>query len=93
MKSHVEKEERKKLVKEVFEIITGRVKELVFKHDSVRIIQTALKYGTIEQRRIIAQELKGEFKTLAEGKYSKFLIAKLLEKKYEILPLACMPKC
>lgn len=89
----MEKEERKKLVKEVFEIITGRVKELVFKHDSVRIIQTALKYGTIEQRRIIAQELKGEFKTLAEGKYSKFLIAKLLEKKYEILPLACMPKC
>ncbi|KAF2743115.1 pumilio domain-containing protein [Sporormia fimetaria CBS 119925] len=80
LKSHVEKEERKKLVKELFEIVTGRVKDFVFKHDSVRVIQTALKYSTIEQRRMIARELKGEYKTLAEGKYSKFLIAKLLEK-------------
>ncbi|KAF2276093.1 pumilio domain-containing protein [Westerdykella ornata] len=80
LKSHVEKEERKKLVKELFEIVTGRVKDFVFKHDSVRVIQTAIKYSTIEQRRMIARELKGEFKVLAEGKYSKFLIAKLLEK-------------
>ncbi|KAF2653910.1 ARM repeat-containing protein [Lophiostoma macrostomum CBS 122681] len=80
LKSHVEKEERKTLVKELFEIITGRVKDFVFKHDSVRVIQCAIKYSTIEQRRTIARELKDEFKTLAEGKYSKFLIAKLLEK-------------
>ena len=80
LKSHVEKDERKALVKELFEIITGRVKDFVFKHDSVRVIQCAIKYSTIEQRRTIARELKGEFKTLAEGKYSKFLIAKLLEK-------------
>lgn len=80
LKSHIEKEERKKLVTELFEIVTGRVKDFVFKHDSVRVIQTAIKYSTMEQRRMIARELKGEFKTLAEGKYSKFLIAKLVEK-------------
>ncbi|KAF2120447.1 armadillo-type protein [Lophiotrema nucula] len=80
LKSHVEKDERKKLVKELFEIITDRVKDFVFKHDSVRVIQCAIKYATLEQRRIIARELKGDFRTLAEGKYSKFLIAKLLEK-------------
>ncbi|KAF2471949.1 pumilio domain-containing protein [Lindgomyces ingoldianus] len=80
LKSHVEKEERKKLVGELFEIVTGRVKDFVFKHDSVRVIQCAIKYSNMEQRRMIARELKGEFKTLAEGKYSKFLIAKLLEK-------------
>jgi pumilio family protein 6 len=80
LKSHVDKEERKGLVKELFEIITGRVKDFVFKHDSVRVIQTAIKYSTMEQRRMIARELKGEFKVLAEGKYSKFLIAKLVEK-------------
>jgi pumilio family protein 6 len=81
LKSHVEKDARKELVKELFELVTGRVKDLVFKHDSVRVIQCAIKYSTIEQRRMIARELKGEFKTLAEGKYAKFLIAKLLEKK------------
>ncbi|KAJ4367437.1 Pumilio y domain member 6 [Neocucurbitaria cava] len=80
LKSHIEKDERKKLVKELFEIITGRVKDFVFKHDSVRVIQTAIKYSTMEQRRMIARELKGEYKVLAEGKYSKFLIAKLVEK-------------
>lgn len=80
LKSHIEKDERKKLVKELFEIIEGRVKDFVFKHDSVRVIQTAIKYSTMEQRRMIARELKGEFRTLAEGKYSKFLIAKLVEK-------------
>ncbi|USP74153.1 uncharacterized protein yc1106_01427 [Curvularia clavata] len=80
LKSHVDKDERKELVKELFDIITGRVKDFVFKHDSVRVIQTAIKYSTMEQRRMIARELKGEFKVLAEGKYSKFLIAKLVEK-------------
>jgi pumilio family protein 6 len=80
LKSHTEKEERNKLVAELFEIITGRVKDFVFKHDSVRVIQCAVKYANMEQRRMIARELKGEFKQLAEGKYSKFLIAKLLEK-------------
>jgi len=29
---------------------------------------------------MIARELKGDLRTLAEGKYSKFLIAKLIEK-------------
>jgi pumilio family protein 6 len=90
LKSHVEKDERKKLVAELFEIITDRVKDFVFKHDSVRVIQTAIKYSTMEQRRMIARELKGEFRTLAEGKYSKFLIAKLVEKGCVIGPAWCV---
>ena len=77
-KSHVPKEERKVLVSELFDIITGRVKDFVFKHDSVRVIQTALKYANIDQRKMIARELKGEYKTLAESKYAKFLIGKIL---------------
>ena len=77
-KSHVPLAERKELVTELFEIITGRVKDFVFKHDSVRVIQTALKYANIDQRKIIARELKGEFRGLAESKYAKFLIGKIL---------------
>lgn len=80
LKSHIKNEERKELVEELFEIITGRVKDFVFKHDSTRVIQTAIKYSTMEQRRMIARELKGDLRTLAEGKYSKFMIAKLIEK-------------
>lgn len=70
--------ERKELVAELFDIISGRVKDFVFKHDSVRVIQTALKYANIDQRKIIARELKGEYRGLAESRYAKFLIGKLL---------------
>jgi pumilio family protein 6 len=77
-KSHVPKDERQGLVAELFEIVTGRVKDFVFKHDSVRTIQTALKYATMPQRHMIAEELKGNYKTLAESRYAKFLIGKLL---------------
>ncbi|MCJ1373242.1 pumilio domain member 6 [Loxospora ochrophaea] len=77
-KSHVPLEERKKLVEELFSIITGRVKDFVFKHDSVRVIQTAVKYANLDQKKMIALELKGEYRALAESKYAKFLIGKLL---------------
>ncbi|KAL9621606.1 MAG: hypothetical protein Q9160_003998 [Pyrenula sp. 1 TL-2023] len=78
-KSHVPKEERQKLVAELFDIISGHVQDFVFKHDAVRVIQTALKYAIREQRIMIAAELKGDFRRLAEGKYAKFLIGKMLE--------------
>ena len=77
-KSHVELSERKILVAELFEIITSRVKDFVFKHDSVRVIQTALKYANLEQRKMIARELKAHYKDLAESRYAKFLIGKIL---------------
>ncbi|KAK0392442.1 hypothetical protein NLU13_1937 [Sarocladium strictum] len=77
-KSHVPKEERQKLVEELFTIITGRMKDFVLKHDAVRAVQTAIKYSTPEQRRMIAQELKGTYAQLAESRYAKFLIGKLM---------------
>lgn len=72
------KKERDDLVKELFQIISGRVKDFVFKHDSVRVIQCALKYATPEQRKQITTELKGNYRDLAESKYAKFLIAKMV---------------
>ncbi|KAG8533268.1 uncharacterized protein KY384_002051 [Bacidia gigantensis] len=77
-KSHVPQEERKALVAELFDIITGHIHDFVFKHDSVRVVQTAVKYGRPEQKRMIARELKGDFKSLTESKYAKFLVGKLL---------------
>ncbi|KAK6068666.1 pumilio domain-containing protein [Seiridium cupressi] len=77
-KSHVPKEERAKLVEELFSIVTGRVKEFALKHDTVRVVQTAIKYSNVERRKMIARELKGTYATLAESKYAKFLIGKLL---------------
>lgn len=77
-KSHVPKEERKALVTELFEIIEGKVRDFVFKHDSVRVIQCALKYANLQQRKLIMTELKGDVRTLAESRYGKFLVAKMV---------------
>lgn len=77
-KSHVSKEERQGLVDELFEIITGRVKDFVLKHDSVRAVQTALKYAKKDQRKTITKELQGTYAQLAESRYAKFLIGKML---------------
>jgi pumilio homology domain family member 6 len=77
-KSHVPKEERTKLVDELFTIVTGRIKEFALKHDTVRVVQTAIKYSNVERRKMIARELRGTYAQLAESKYAKFLIGKLL---------------
>ncbi|KAK4192613.1 armadillo-type protein [Podospora australis] len=77
-KSHVPKEERQQLVDELFSIITGRIKDFVLKHDAVRAVQTAIKYSTPAQRKQIAKELQGAYAQLAESRYAKFLIGKLL---------------
>ncbi|KAF3929199.1 hypothetical protein AA313_de0203198 [Arthrobotrys entomopaga] len=77
-KSHVPLDERKKLTDELFTIVTGRVKELVFKHDASRVIQTAVKYGSAERRQEIARELKGDYVQLAESAYGKYLVVKLM---------------
>lgn len=72
------KEERGKLVEELFAITTGRMKDFVLKHDAVRVVQTAIKYSTPERRKMIAKELQGTYALLAESRYAKFLIGKLI---------------
>ena len=50
----------------------------MFKHDSVRVIQCALKYATKEQKKQIVEELRGSYRELTESKYGKFLVGKLV---------------
>lgn len=71
-------QERKDLITELLSIITGRVEEFVLKHDSGRVIQTAIKYANLDQRKMIATEVKGSFCSLAASRYAKFMIGKLL---------------
>lgn len=78
LKTSVTKEERQQLVDELFSIITGRMRDFVLKHDTVRAVQTAIKYSSPAQKKIIANELKGVYVQLAESRYAKFLIGKLM---------------
>ena len=48
-------------------------------HDTSRVLQTLLKYGTAEQRDEIFEEMKPSFATLMSQKYSSFYLLKVLE--------------
>ena len=52
-------------------VIRGKVKEIVFKHDASRIVQTLVKHGRQAERDEVAVELKGHYRDLAQNKYSK----------------------
>ncbi|KAK4634451.1 Pumilio y domain family member 6 [Fulvia fulva] len=77
-KSHVPKDERKELVAELFSIVEGRVRDFVFKHDSVRVIQCAIKYARPEQLKTIVRELQNDVRELAASKYGKHLVGKMV---------------
>ncbi|KAF9463742.1 armadillo-type protein [Collybia nuda] len=70
--------ERQKHIQDLMNVIRGKVKDIVFKHDASRIVQTVVKYGGQKERDEIASELKGKYKELAQNKYSKFLVTKLI---------------
>lgn len=70
---NLSKAERTKNIDALMVIIRGKVKDIVFKHDASRIVQTAVKHGSQKERDEIAIELKGNYKELAQSKYSKVL--------------------
>lgn len=74
----VSSSERKRLLDELCPIIKGNVKALVFKHDASRIVQTAVKRGTLQQKKEITEELKGEYVDMACSAYGRFLLVKLM---------------
>ncbi|KIK63949.1 hypothetical protein GYMLUDRAFT_40159 [Collybiopsis luxurians FD-317 M1] len=69
---------RKEYVEELMRVVKGKIKDIVFKHDASRIIQTLVKYGSKSQREEIADELKGSYVDLAKNRYAKFLLLKLI---------------
>ncbi|KIM72847.1 hypothetical protein PILCRDRAFT_829556 [Piloderma croceum F 1598] len=70
--------ERQKHVTELIDVIRSKIKDIVLKHDASRIVQSAVKYGGQKERDEIAKELEGSYKELAQNKYSKFLVTKLI---------------
>ncbi|PCH37111.1 ARM repeat-containing protein [Wolfiporia cocos MD-104 SS10] len=74
----LKKAEREKHINALMDVINGKVKDIVIKHDASRIVQTVVRYGGEKHRNEIATELQGKYKELAQSKYSKFLVTKLI---------------
>ncbi|KAJ2521942.1 Pumilio y domain member 6 [Coemansia sp. RSA 1939] len=72
-------EVRKAKMQEMMELIQGRIKEITFKHDMSRVVQTCLKYGSSSQRASIAEELDGTYLELSRSTYGRHILVRLLK--------------
>ena len=77
-RSDCTKEKKKELTKQLYELIKGNVKNLIYAHDTVRVIETLLAVAEEEYRSAIFEELKPELHKLCKNKYSKFFVLKFL---------------
>ncbi|KAJ1720818.1 Pumilio y domain member 6 [Coemansia erecta] len=71
--------DRRSKMDQMMGLIRGRIKDVTFKHDMSRVIQTCVKMGTDAQRNEIAEELKGTYLDLARSTYGKHIVMAILK--------------
>lgn len=59
-------------------LIQGKIKTIAFAHDSTRVIQCLIQYGSEEQRKWAFEELQGDLVELSKAKYSRNIVKKFL---------------
>lgn len=73
------KEKRAKLLTQLTGLVKGRVKQLIFAHDTARVIECMGDLGTAEHRNLIFEEVKDIIVPMSKSKYAKFLVRKMLK--------------
>nr|XP_043873223.1 pumilio homolog 3 [Solea senegalensis] len=69
---------KKKLMKKLHDLIRGKIKQMAFAHDSVRVLQCFVQFGSHEQRQEVFDELKDDVVGLCKSQYGKHVVKKLL---------------
>ena len=64
---------------ELMKVITNNIKKLVLQHDASRIIQAAVKFGNVAQRKIVLYELEDILFDMMNSKYGRFVVCKLIQ--------------
>ena len=73
-------EERAKLVDEVLRLFSGKVAEVLQKHDAARVLQGCFKHGDTRQRDALVAELKGGIVGVARSHYGHFLLLSIVRR-------------
>uniref|UniRef100_A0A1I8EEY0 PUM-HD domain-containing protein n=1 Tax=Wuchereria bancrofti TaxID=6293 RepID=A0A1I8EEY0_WUCBA len=71
--------ERKKLATDIYGIVKGKVKELIFAHDACRIVESMVKNGGSDVRNALFEELVSEIISMTKSKYARFFVIKMLK--------------
>ncbi|XP_034047830.1 pumilio homolog 3 [Thalassophryne amazonica] len=69
---------KKKLLKELHDLIRGKIKQMAFAHDSVRVLQCFIQFGNNDQRQEVFEELKDDIISLCKSQYGRHVVKKLL---------------
>lgn len=69
---------RAKLMKELQELVRGKIKTIAFAHDSTRVLQCFIQFGNDKQREAIFDELKEHMVELSKSKYARNIVKKFL---------------
>lgn len=55
------------------------LEKVAFAHDTSRVLQSCLQHGSAEQRRFIYTELKAKIPEMAQSKYARNVVLKLIK--------------
>ncbi|CAL8097552.1 unnamed protein product [Calicophoron daubneyi] len=73
------KNDRFEMIEEVLRTAKGKLADLCFAHDTSRIIQSAIRYGTDAQRWQIFGELKPFLRLMSKFRFAKFVLIKMIK--------------
>ena len=71
--------ERRAKIAELMERTAGRVVDVLTKHDTSRVFQLLVKYGSGQQRQRLCEACKGSFVALCVDHYAHHFVLKLLQ--------------
>uniref|UniRef100_A0A3Q2VIL7 Pumilio RNA-binding family member 3 n=1 Tax=Haplochromis burtoni TaxID=8153 RepID=A0A3Q2VIL7_HAPBU len=77
-RKNCEKDLKKKLLRELRDLIHGKVKQMAFAHDAVRVLQCYIQFSNHEQRQEVFEELKDDILSLSKSQYGRHVVKKLL---------------
>uniref|UniRef100_A0A8C1C2R7 Pumilio homolog 3 n=1 Tax=Cyprinus carpio carpio TaxID=630221 RepID=A0A8C1C2R7_CYPCA len=73
-----DKQKRAKLMKELQGLVKGKIKTIAFAHDSTRVLQCFIQFGSDKQRQEVFEELKEHIVELSKSKYARNIVKKFL---------------
>uniref|UniRef100_A0A8C5GU48 PUM-HD domain-containing protein n=1 Tax=Gouania willdenowi TaxID=441366 RepID=A0A8C5GU48_GOUWI len=71
-------DQKKKLMNDLQDLIKGKIKQMAFAHDSVRVLQCFIQFGSHEQRQQVFEDLKDDIVGLCKSQYGRHVVKKLL---------------
>ena len=89
----MEAAERRVKIAELMERTAGKVCEVLTKHDTSRVFQLMVKYGSGEQRQRLAAECKGSLLQLCVDHYAHHFVLKLLQYGSPLVRQAVWREC